>query len=380
MPARVKMDSRLRRMLKKWLVEGIARRMRRPKLAGSDLRQLDPRRILIVRQHNQMGDMVCATPSFRALRQSFPGAKLALICAPLNYEVVRNNPAFSQVLVFNKRLWVTPWRLWGFWRQIRAFRPDLALVLNSVSFSVTSAAIALLSGAPIVVGGDSRPFGWNISHFAYSLELPSSPALDRHAVRHSLAPLEAVGIVTADLSTVVVPSPAEIAAAGELLERLCAGSTPWIIHPGAGKQGNLWPVTGFVQIAARAAQQAWVLILQGPADKQVMEDFRRALANRPSAAACPRIAIAPVQPVGVCAALLARAERFLCNDTGLMHVAGAVGVPTLALFGPTDLRLWKPQTPAVVALQAEEGSLQKLAVEDVWQAWLGLPHRQTTVA
>ena len=56
------------------------------------------------------------------------------------------------------------------------------------------------------------------------------------------------------------------------------------------------------------------------------------------------------------AALLLRAERFLCNDTGIMHVAGAVGVPTVALFGPTDPALWKPPSDAVVAVTSPERS------------------------
>jgi ADP-heptose:LPS heptosyltransferase len=79
--------------------------------------------------------------------------------------------------------------------------------------------------------------------------------------------------------------------------------------------------------------------------------------------------IIPPVTVGVCAALLATADRFLCNDTGLMHVAGAVSVPTLALFGPTNPDLWKPRTPDCVHLQADSKRLADIDADAVWHNW-----------
>jgi len=363
----------LRKGLKRWLVEGIARRQHRPRLSAAQVRALPLRRILVVRQHNQMGDMVCATPAFRALRAAWPGVELGLVCAPVNWEVVRNNPDLSRVFVFDKRRLQDLGRLQ---RELRAFRPDLALVLNSVSFSVTSVLIALASGAPHVVGGDSRPFGWDISRHLYACELPSQPDVDRPAVAHSLAPLAALGITTSDLRTVVVPAPAEEAAAVGLRAAAAGTGAAWLLHPGAGKRQNLWPAKSFAAMARRAAASGVpVLVLQGPADGPVLTAFAAALAGTP-AAERERITILPRQSVGVCAALLGRADRFLCNDTGLMHVAGAVGTPTLALFGPTDPVLWKPPSAAVQALRAAGGRLEALDEAVVWEAWRRLPSRQ----
>ena len=100
------------------------------------------------------------------------------------------------------------------------------------------------------------------------------------------------------------------------------------------------------------------------------------------------IRIAPACEVGVAAALLEDADRFLCNDTGIMHVAGALGVSTLALFGPTDPALWKPPAPQVLALRsprrlddsrgAEFGWMEGIEVAQVWTAWASLPGRETT--
>jgi len=357
----------------------LASRWRREALTPPRLLALQPARILVVRQHNQMGDMVCATPCFRALRETWPTAEIALVTAPVNAGVVRHNPHLDRLFLFEQRLWRRPSALRRFMGELRGFAPELAFVLNSVSFSVTSAMLALWSGARWVVGGDSRPFGSEISARAYSLQLPGSPVLDRHAVEHSLAPLRAVGITTTDLSTVVVSSPDEQACAADLVRDLLPPGPFWALHPGAGKRQNLWPAERFAAVAVRAAQAGHpVLVLHGPADQEAVAVLCAALPSSGAAVGAP-IVVAPPLSVGAGAAVLARADRFLCNDTGVMHVAGALGVRTVALFGPTDPGLWKPPSSLVVALRApsrredprgpEFGYFETLAAETVWEAW-----------
>ena len=85
------------------------------------------------------------------------------------------------------------------------------------------------------------------------------------------------------------------------------------------------------------------------------------------------------------AALLQRSDRFLCNDTGVMHVAGALRGPTVALFGPTDPALWKPPAPEGVVVRSpgqaadavgpEFGWMETIVPDAVWMAWSGLPGR-----
>jgi len=89
--------------------------------------------------------------------------------------------------------------------------------------------------------------------------------------------------------------------------------------------------------------------------------------------------------VGVGAALLQLADRFLCNDTGVMHIAGALRVPTVALFGPTDPTLWKPPAPEMVVVRSpgqlsdprghEFGWMENIGPAEVWETWQGLAGR-----
>lgn len=354
----------------------MSRLFRRPALSPQQLLALQPERILVVRQHNQMGDMICATPAFRALRQTFPEAEIALITAPVNGEVVRNNPDLDLLFTFEQKMWHNPLRFLAFLSTLRSFRPDVAFVLASVSFSVTSAALALASGARYVVGADSRPFGHEVSGQAFSLEMPSVPQLDQHSVLHSLAPLRAIGITTDDLSTVVVPSEEEKNKSSELLAQLGLKTGYWALHPGAGKKQNLWPAEGFARMALRAhAAGHQVLILHGPADAEALQEMTAALPDP-----LPQgMAVAPACSIGTGAALLQQADRFLCNDTGVMHMAGALPVPTVALFGPTDPELWKPPVPEVIALKSlrqetdprgsEFGWMENISEDEVWELW-----------
>lgn len=366
----------LRKDVKRTVSGALARLCRRQPVTAEQLRAAQPRRILVVRQHNQMGDMVCATPALRALRETFPQSEITLVCAPVNRDVVLHNPHLDRVLVFDKRACTRPLPLLRFLGELRRLRPDAAFVLNSVSYSVTSAALAAASGAPLLIGGDSLPFGFDISRHAYSLVMPSQPDLDRHAVDHNLAPLEAIGIRTADRRIVVVPAAAEEAAAREIDDHVPGSGGLWLLHPGAGKAQNRWPAGRFAEVAARAVREGRrVLVLQGPADGPAMADFSTEVAGRLAPQELPSPPVNPPVTVGVCAALLARAERFLCNDTGLMHVAGAVGTPTLALFGPTDPALWGPQAPEVLCLRGAQGRLETLETDNVWDLWRRLPPR-----
>ncbi len=368
--------------MKRWLSKTIARWVKRAPLSAPQLLVLNPKRILLVRQQNQMGDMVCATPAFRAIRENFPLAEIVLVTSPVNREVVQNNPHLDGVFTFRQKMWRNPFELFPFLAQLRSFNPEVSFVLSSVSFSVTSAALAFISGAQYVVGADSKPFGLDISDQAFSLIMPSEPTLNRHSVLHSLAPLKAIGISTQDLTTVVVPSAKEKQEAERILIDLDLASGFWAIHPGAGKMQNVWPAEFFAQIARKATSAGHrIMILHGPADAGPLNELTTFLAEDIPES----VKVAPACSIGVGAAILQEANRFLCNDTGVMHMAGALPVPTLALFGPTSPELWKPPVAEVVALCSPEqtpdsrgseyGWMENLNPADVWATWCNLPVR-----
>lgn len=346
--------------------------VRRPRRTLEEIQAARPRRILIVRQHNQMGDMLCAVPALRAIRETFPGAATMLITAPVNDGVVRGNPYLDEILLFDKNdVRGSIPRAWSFLRRMRGFRPDLAIVLNTVSFSGTSAWLAFFSGARHIIGGDSTPFGWSFSRWLYNLEMPTEPDVVGHAIDHGLRPLEAVGIRTADRSTVIVPGPEAEHAARRFLSSLDPGPT-FAVHPGAGKVQNRWPATRFAQVIEQA--QRWGMspyLIEGPADGPSTAATLEALGRD-----LPVLRGVDLRTV---AAALAASRLALVNDTGVMHVAGAVGVPTLALFGPTRAESWKPPSPRVASLQSPTERMEDIEVDAVLR-WLREASPQSATA
>ena len=356
---------RLERGAKRWLSRLLARVVR-PRPATADaIAALAVRRLLVVRQHNQMGDMVCALPALRALRRAWPEARLTFVAAPLCEDLLRVHPDIDELLVFRKQEMWRPWKLVAFVRRLRRPRPDLAVVMNTVSFSTTSALLAWASGAGIRAGGSSLLSGSHLSRAVYHLELPAGPA-GVPEVEHNLAPLRALGIAAPFERPHLAPSQAAIARARDFLARALPGSGPVVVaHVGAGKLPNVWPAERFATVlqTLRAEYGARVVLSEGPSDAAAVG----AVAARFEGLARWR------QPLGETIGLLACAQLVLSNDTGLAHVAAAVDVPTVVIYGPTDPQRWQPPGEHVRAIRAATGrvaDVEPAAVADAARALL----------
>ncbi len=127
------------------------------------------------------------------------------------------------------------------------------------------------------------------------------------------------------------------------------------IHPGSGSPGKNWPAASFAELAAILSPDAAWLLVEGPADGAEVV----ALAAEPGAV---RSGTLPLAALG---ALLSQAGLYVGNDSGVSHLAAAIGIPTLALFGPTEAAMWRPVGPVVRALQAPGGDLRRLSAADV---------------
>ena len=336
-----------------------------------DFARLSIRRLLIIRQHNQMGDMLAAVPAFRGLRARFPEARITLVAAPINAPVMLRNPCVDEVLVYGKRKNLR--NLFGlirFVRDLRSRRFDAAIVLNTISFSVTSMLLSVASGARVRLGSTSLPFGHDLSSRFYHLELPlpAPEALGRmHESLHNIYPLAAIGVHVEDLRSVLVP----LADEERSCERFVAasfgkGSRFIVIHPGAGKRLNRWPPDRFADAASSLHERlgCGVVLVGGPMDGEALDAFLEVSRVHPTVLSC--------SSVGFLGALMKRSILTLCNDTGIMHIAGAVDSRCVAVFGPTDPARWKPVNERVIAVQAGDGTVESVRVETVVDAAMRL--------
>ena len=192
--------------------------------------------------------------------------------------------------------------------------------------------------------------------------LSGSPIVKRgHAVPFLLEPLQALALYDVDL----VPTlewPADRRAAGrERLQALGLRGRPVAVHPGSGSPAKNWPAERFVEIVRRlrAAGREAVATF-GEADAAEAAVFARELPDLPALAGLTLLELAGA---------LAECGAFLGNDSGIAHLAAAVGLPTTALFGPSDADVWAPRgRGGVRVLRAPEGELERLEISAVWAA------------
>jgi len=351
---------RLERASKRNLSRALARIRPATRITAAHIRATPVRELLVVRQHNQMGDMVLALPALHALRCAFADARLTFVAAPLCEELLDGHPDIDRLLVFRKQEARQPQRLAAFLHALRTPRPDLAVVMSTVSFSTTSALLCWASGARVRVGASSLPFGSELSRTVYHFELPPGPE-GVHEVEHNLAPLRALGIEAPYTLPHLEATAAARSAAHAFVQQAAPGVGPLVVvHPGAGKQPNLWPVDRFATTLAALQRDfgARIVATEGPRDAPVVDALRDRL---------PGVARWSA-PLGATMGLLHMADVVLANDTGIAHVAAALRRPTVVVFGPTDVQRWKPLGEHVRVVAAATGFVADVAVESVLDA------------
>jgi ADP-heptose:LPS heptosyltransferase len=136
---------------------------------------------------------------------------------------------------------------------------------------------------------------------------------------------------------------------------------PIALHPGSGGTRKCWPVERFVEVIYYLWQQdRAVLLLAGPAEQERLVLLRSLLQVYPQLGLCEYLVDAPLLTV---AQRLQQCQCYVGNDSGLTHLAAMLGLPTLALFGPSDPIIWHPPGPKVNVLY--EQALERLGVETV---------------
>lgn len=352
--------TRIERFFKKRclkLLEGVCGKR---ELSPSEVDLESIRRILIIRQHDQLGDLLVSSPAFRALRERFPKAHISLLVREYTAEAVLNNQYLDEIIVYYKvgYNW-TLRRILQFLKKLRAGY-DLTVVLNTVSHSFTSDLLAHLSGARYVLGSEHQVFPGCHRNFFYNLIAPYWKG-PRHQTERNLDILRYLGIDTTDKREVLTLTAEETDWARKYLNDLGMNSKEAAvgIHPGAGKRENRWDVGNFVQVAHHLHYKhgAEILVMWGPKEEEIGQRMLRELTFKP-------IVVKGLN-LRELAAVISQLDLLLCNDTGVMHLAAAVGTPLVAIFGPTDPGDWKPIGEGFVALRGEDKRCDSVGVEDV---------------
>lgn len=305
------------------------------------------RNILAIRLDN-IGDIIMLGPALRALRSAMPEARITLMSSRSGAQAAPLLPWIDEVVV-HRATWQQLEREEAPDPQVhyllaealseRGF--DAAFVFTSFAQSPYPAAhIAYLAGIPIRVGQSKEWGGQILTHLVRPL--PD----EAHQVDRDAHLVESVGIPVTDRTLeVAIPAPARREASRLLEQRGASRDGYIVVSPGASCPARGWPLPRFASAARMLAEDSGLgVVVVGSAREA---DQASQLAERLGE---PAISVAGMTSIASLAAIIEGASLLLCNDSGPMHLAEAVGTPMVVLFSGTELRSqFAPRTtPAVV--------------------------------
>jgi len=310
------------------------------------LRTVRPRRVCVIKP-SALGDIVQSLPLVEALKKRFPGCTVSWVANREYVGLLERHPLLDEVLPFGRRdAWdtVAAWaRLIGLLRQLRRGRFDLVLDLQGLA---RTGVMALATDAPIRLGLQTAREG---SHLACHLLLPgTSTTVPAHLRYRRVA--EALG---------ATEFPDRVPLRLDADDRLWAdrvyrelGAPVLAVHPGARWMSKRWPAEKFASVAAKAARRlgASVVLVGGWSDVRTAAEVERLLRQFVPHVRLRNVAGQTTLPR--LAALLQRVDTLLCNDSGPMHLAAALGTPVVAVFTCTRAERSGPPGPEHQLVQA----------------------------
>lgn len=280
------------------------------------------RRVLVLRT-DRVGDMVLSTPSLTCLRREYPDAEITLMAPPAPAEIIRHHPAVDHVAVLTDR--ALPREMIG--------RFDLAIDLTPDD-SLRSALLVHRTAAPYRAGFS----GWGRSVF-FNLRGPR-PDQSKHILKINRELLETLGVrPTDDDRPALFVTPDERGRAQSLIASLGAGAPRVAIHPGAHYPSQRWSPECYADLATLLTERvgAACIVLAGPGENDLVD---RVCDATPDALRAGELTMREMM------ALVACCELFLGNNSGPLHIAGALGIPTVSVMGPTNPVRFGPVGPS----------------------------------
>ena len=283
---------------------------------------------ILIRGTNWIGDVVMTIPAIAAVRKTFPLARITILVKPWVAAIFDLCPTVDEVFIFE-----SPGGHEGvsgklkLVRELREKRFDMAILLQN---AIEAAIIARLARIPIRIGYNSDARGVLLTH-----SVQRTQAIRRvHQINYYLEMLKAVGFQIAGRA-VQLPINDEYEALGDKLlgdfgltgGKLICGMAPGAAYGPAKK----WFPERYAAVADRIIRHhhAHVLMMGSEGDRDSIDAVQGFAENR-------LINLAGKTNLKEAIALIAKCRLFISNDSGLMHVAGALGIPTVAVFGSTN--------------------------------------------
>ncbi|MEI8341610.1 MAG: glycosyltransferase family 9 protein, partial [Verrucomicrobiota bacterium] len=293
-----------------------------------------------------IGDFVLTLPAVKLLRENFPDTRVEI----LGYKHI--------IALAVGRYYADDIRSIEYSALAGFFVPNGELASDLVEY---------FSGFQQIVSYLYDPdnfFEENIRRCGVKHYLSASPKIEggEHAAHQLARPLQRLALFLDDPAAKLFPSAEDRLFAEQFVKGACG---PLIaIHPGSGSERKNWPLRHwrvFGKMLSSLDLQPTLVMVGGEADEATCDALQNAWSGSP---------VLPVRglPLVQLAAVLERCLLFIGHDSGISHIAAAVGTPAVLLFGGTDPKIWAPANPNAKILQAPGGMLDSLTPETVFQA------------
>lgn len=312
------------------------------------------KRILISRT-DRIGDVLLSTPVFKALRKKFPQSYIAVMVRPYARDIVLGNPYLNEVIIYDKygaqrHLWSSIKFAWG----LRRKRFDLALMLHPTN---RVHLLAFLAGIKKRVG-----FNRKLSFLLTDKVEHKKQEGKKQELEYTLDIIRFLGIEPEDKDLFMpIRKDSEMYIEDFLSKETLEGDDRLVaLHPGASCPSKIWPTERFAQVADKLADEfkLKVVVVAGPDDLDIGRNLLSLLH-------CPYIDATAKTTVSQLASLLRRCSLFISNDSGPVHIAAALGIPQVTIFGRAQAglspRRWGPTGKKDIILHQDVGCQECLA-------------------
>ena len=304
-------------------------------------------RILVIRG-GAIGDFVLTLPAIKLLRDNFPGAHLEI----LGYKHI--------IALAERRFYAHATRSIEYAAMAGFFVPNAKLSPDLVEYFASFHQVVSFLFDPDGI------FAANLERCGVKNFIHVSPKLDdsERAASQLARPLQSLALFLENPAAALYPDATD----REFAERFFGGlkSPVTAMHPGSGSESKNWPVTHWRELGEWLFERdpsAAVLLIGGEADRASLAALSAAWKGR-------NVYFAEDLPLYLVAALIERCRLYIGHDSGISHIAAAVGAPCLLMFGPTDPEVWAPANPGVRWLQAPQNAMENLAPAEVTESLL----------
>lgn len=322
----------------------------------------NPKNFLIVRQHNQLGDLLASVSLLRAIKEKYPQSKINLIVSPVNYTGLVKNKFIDELFIFDKKKLLLPAYLISL-RKILRKEYDAAIVPVTVSISFTSNLLCRFSKSKNRIGPKSLNGKPNESAYLFDklVDIDWQKFPDSNVADMILDIVRPLGIETKNIRSEISIDRSDTELANSFLKKLNVNSDDIVIgfHCGAGKKTNRWSLIKYVELIKKLDQdfQAKMYLTGSRSDE---EEIKYILKNVPF-----KLGLFINKSIPEVAALISESSLFISNDTGIMHVAGTTNTPQISIFGPTNPLNWAPIGENKFFIRKSE-LIDDVSLEDVY--------------